>query len=257
METTPLDLELAPDREALLVHPLYARLASETAVLRFMERHVFAVWDFMCLVKTLQRRLTCVDVPWLPVGDPVERRFLNEIVLDEESDLDATGEPRSHFEMYLEAMEAAGADTGPITRFVEALRSGADVEAALDAAGPSPGVRRFVETTLELAGASDVEAAAAFAFGRELVIPPMFQELVGKLRERDPDRFGPLAFYLERHIETDGEQHGPIAHRLVERLVGGDPARADLALEAARRALVARRGLWDEICAALDETGTD
>ncbi len=252
METTPLDRSLAPTREALLAHPLYARLASEDAVLRFMEHHVFAVWDFMCLVKTLQRRLTCVEVPWLPTGDPVERRFLNEIVLDEESDLDAEGRPRSHFEMYVDAMDAAGADTRPIARFIDALRRGEGVEAALDAAGPSPGVRRFVETTLALANASDVEAAAAFAFGRELVIPPMFQELVGKLRERDPERFAPLAFYLERHIETDGEQHGPIAHRLVERLVAGDPARNALALGAARRALDARRGLWDEIVAAID-----
>lgn len=252
METTPLDRQLAPDREVLLAHPLYARLASETALLRFMEHHVFAVWDFMCLVKALQRRLTCIDVPWLPTGDPIERRFLNEIVLDEESDLDSEGRPRSHFEMYVEAMGAAGAEARPIARFIAALRDGAGVEGALDAAEAPPGVRTFVATTLDLAESSDVEIAAAFAFGRELVIPPMFQELVGKLRERDPDRFAPLAFYLERHIETDGEQHGPIAHRLVERLVGGDPARADLARHAARRALEARRGLWDEIRAAID-----
>ena len=252
MEPDTLEKSLSAERDALLAHPLYAALASETAVLRFMERHVFAVWDFMSLVKSLQRRLTCVDVPWVPVGDPVERRFLNEIVLDEESDLDADGRPRSHFEMYVDAMAAAGADTGPIERFVDALRDGESVERALDAADPTPGIRRFVETTLELAGASDVEVAAAFAYGRELVIPPMFQELVGKLRERDPDRFAPLAFYLERHIETDGEQHGPIARRLVDRLVGGDPTRADLAIHAAHRALEARRALWDDIRAAFD-----
>lgn len=252
MESTALERRLAAERDALLAHPLYSGLASETAVLRFMEHHVFAVWDFMSLVKSLQRKLTCVEVPWVPVGDPVERRFLNEIVLDEESDLDADGQPRSHFEMYVDAMAAAGADTGPIARFVETLRNGAGVERALDAADPTPGVRRFVETTIALAGASDVEVAAAFAYGRELVIPPMFQELVGKLRERDPDRFGPLAFYLERHIETDGEQHGPIARRLVDRLVGGDPARAELAVQAAHRALEARRALWDEIRGAID-----
>lgn len=252
MKDTSLEARLAPEREALLAHPLYAELANETAVLRFMESHVFAVWDFMCLVKSLQRRLTCVDVPWLPTGDPIERRFLNEIVLDEESDLDAEGRPRSHFEMYLRAMEAAGAETAPIERFIETLRCGGSVESALDVAAPSPGVRAFVETTLALAHASDVEVAAAFAHGRELVIPPMFQELVGKLLDQDPARFGPLAFYLERHIETDGEQHGPIAHRLVDRLVDGDPDRAEQAFAAARRALEARRGLWDEIRAAID-----
>ena len=76
----PLAEQLIPDREALLSHPVYAGLSNENAVVCFMERHVFAVWDFMSLVKSLQQRLTCVDVPWLPTGDPVERRFLNEIV---------------------------------------------------------------------------------------------------------------------------------------------------------------------------------
>ena len=252
MTLLPLEEQLTPDREALLSHPLYAGLSSENAVVCFMERHVFAVWDFMSLVKSLQQRLTCVGVPWLPTGNPVERRFLNEIVLDEESDLDADGRPRAHFEMYLDAMEAVGAETEPITRFIDALQGGASVPDALETARLSPGVRAFVETTLALSAGSDVEVAAAFAYGRELVIPPMFEELVAKLRDRDPERFGPLAFYLERHIQTDGEQHGPIAHRLVDRLIGDDAHRAALAVKAARRALQARIDLWDEINEAIE-----
>ncbi len=250
MSPRPLEVALAPERDALLHHRLYGTLADERLVAPFMEKHVFAVWDFMNLVKSLQRALTCVDVPWRPAGDPVERRFINEIVLDEESDLDANGQPRSHFEMYVDAMRAAGADTGPIERFIQVLGETHETGTALDAAGVTPGVRSFVQTTLDLSRAEVVEVAAAFAYGRELLVPPMFRELVTQLRNRAPERFGPLAFYLERHIETDGTSHGPIANKLVDRLIGGDRKRAERALGAARRALEARHALWDEIADA-------
>lgn len=252
MESRSIDGALQPQHDALLHHPLHLRLSDARSVARFMEGHVFAVWDFMSLVKSLQGALTCVDFPWLPVGDPAERRFINEIVLDEESDLDASGRPRSHFELYVDAMSAVGADTRPIDRFVEALRRTRDPEAALSAVNATSVVRSFVRTTLDLAGAEVLEVAAAFAYGRELVIPPIFRELVRRLRDREPERLAPLAFYLERHIQTDGTKHGPAAHRLVARLIGGDPAREARAIRAARLALEARRALWDEIADTID-----
>lgn len=248
-----LDRDLDPLRRQILDHPLYAALASERAVLCFMEHHVFAVWDFMSLVKSLARRLTCVESPWIPTGHPEERRFLNQIVLDEESDLDAQGRPTSHFELYLEAMRDAGADRGAVDRMIEALRLGAPVGRALDRAAVGNPIRCFVENTLELAAASDVEVAAAFAFGRELVIPPMFREVVGKLQDADAPRWNRFVDYLERHIETDGETHGPIARALVTRLIGEDPERLAAARHAAIRALEARLALWDGIVSAIAE----
>lgn len=71
-----------------------------------MTDHIYAVWDFMSLLKALQRHLTCVDVPWVQVGGSQARRLVNSIVLDEESDLE-TG-PVSHYELYLSAMEEIG-----------------------------------------------------------------------------------------------------------------------------------------------------
>jgi hypothetical protein len=88
-----------------------------------MESHVFAVWDFQSLLKAMQQRLTCTTIPWVPTPDPEARRLVNEIVLDEESDELPEGGAASHFELYLEGMRAAGADTGPIDRMIEALRT--------------------------------------------------------------------------------------------------------------------------------------
>ncbi len=94
----------------LVAHPLYGRIRDEEMLRRFLESHVYCVWDFQSLLKALQRGLTCVEVPWLPSADPEARRLVNEIVLDEESDEVPGGRHLSHFELYLEAMDAAGAD---------------------------------------------------------------------------------------------------------------------------------------------------
>lgn len=208
---------------------------------RLMEYHVFAVWDFMSLVKTLAQRLTCVEAPWVPVGDARERRFINEIVLEEESDIDEGGRYTSHFELYCRAMRSAGANTSAIDRFLEEMGAGSEVMLALERSNAPPASARFVETTLSITRASDIEVAAAFAWGRELLIPPMFQEIVKKLGDAQPERWALLAFYLRRHIERDGDSHGPMANAIVSRLCGTDSARWDLALSATLGALHAAR----------------
>ena len=214
-----------------------------------MEHHVFAVWDFMSLVKTLAQHLTCVETPWVPVGDAGERRFVNEIVLDEESDLDERGGYTSHFELYQRAMGSAGADTAAIERFLAEVRSGTEVAKALELAEAPRAAARFVHSTLSLTRGSDVEVAAAFAWGRELLIPPMFQEVVDKLDDAQPEKWSLLLFYLRRHIEKDGDSHGPMANAIVSRLCGKDSTRWDAALGAGVRALQARIDLWDEVSA--------
>src|SRR3954447_1391598 len=107
---------IADARSDVIEHPIYRRLNSLDDVNTFTENHVFAVWDFMSLLKVLQRRLTCIDVPWVPQGSVDSRRLINDIVLVEESD-ELNDGFISHFELYVDGMRQAGADTATITAF--------------------------------------------------------------------------------------------------------------------------------------------
>ena len=147
--------------EKLARHPIYGRIKDEAGLRVFMASHVFCVWDFQSLLKGLQRRLTCVEVPWLPSGNAMARRLINEIVLDEESDEMPGGGYLSHFELCLGAMKACGADTGPVTHLMDALRCGVSVEHALAHAGLPSGVAAFVSHTLQVAQGRDVHRIAA------------------------------------------------------------------------------------------------
>ena len=243
---------LAPLRERVVTHALYAHLRDEAAIRLFMEAHVFAVWDFQSLLKALQRLVTCVEVPWLPTSDPQARRLLNEIVLDEESDQAPGGGYLSHFEIYLQAMRECGANVTPIQTFLGHVRAGLPVEQALEASALPPGVGPFVCTTMAIARSAEPHrVAAAFAYGREEITPAMFHRLTGRLAELSPQLWGTLRYYLDRHIGTDRDRHGPQARLLVRRLCGSDDILWSEAAEAARTSLEARARFWDAIVLTL------
>jgi Protein of unknown function (DUF3050) len=245
---------LAPLRDSLLTHPVYGRIEGIDALRLFMEHHAFAVWDFMSLLKALQRRLSCVDVPWIPPLDPAACRLVNEIVLGEESDEDGQGGYSNHFDLYRRAMRQCGADLGPIDGFVDAIRGGMDLCSALEVVGVPEAVRRFVERTFEVIGGGDVCAiASAFTFGREDLLPDVFRRIVAGSAATPGGGWDVFRYYLDRHIEVDGGEHGPMAWRLMDRLCGNDPDRWQAAEEAAIRSLEARMALWDGVCERLDE----
>jgi hypothetical protein len=257
-ETTVLDLTLDAEyqelRRRLLCHPLYESVRTASDVCIFMEHHVFCVWDFQSLLKALQRRLTCVEVPWRPTADRQSRRLVNAIVLAEESDEDGRGGYASHFELYVEAMRAAGADTGGIEEFLDELSLGRTLDKALWGARIPPATAAFVRHTLALCETAELHClGAAFALGREDPIPAMFVQLLQR-EEFYPDCMSRFLYYLQRHIELDGGEHGPAAHQLLERLCGGDPVKQREARATARQCLEVRLAVWDEIVSALRQS---
>lgn len=237
-------------RDEVVSHPLYSALNTHEAIVTFMEHHVYAVWDFMSLLKSLQRSLTCVELPWVPTGPTGSRRLINDIVLVEESD-ELNGGFISHFELYLEGMAQAGANRTTVDSFIDQLRGGTGVPSALVAAGvPAPSAE-FVSTTWRFIQQAPVHCqAAAFAFGREDLIPDMFEQVV-KVNANHGGKLDTFVDYLARHIEVDGEEHTPMAMQMLADLCGDDELRWQECAETVTSALGARVRLWDGILAAL------
>ena len=240
----PLSLQLAK-------HRLYSSFQTIQDLQLFMESHVYAVWDFMSLLKALQRGLTSVDVPWVPSATPESRRLINEIVLGEESDV-YRGEAMSHFEIYLLAMQSCGARTTSIEQMISQLRGGADLQHTLSTCGAPSAAEAFVRDTFAYISTGDLHTiAAAFTFGREDLIPEIFKSFVRSLDHSLSGQLEPFLWYLERHIEVDGEEHGPMALRMVSNLCGEDEQKWGEAEIAAVSALQSRLRLWDGIADAI------
>ncbi|WP_397570503.1 DUF3050 domain-containing protein [Schlesneria sp. T3-172] len=238
-------------RNELLHHELYQSVQTVENLRCFMCEHVFAVWDFMSLLKRLQQIVTCCEVPWLPSADASLARFINEIVLGEECDEDGTGGYASHFELYLSAMDEIGADSRPIRAFVKKLENRVPLATALAEAEILPSTREFVRTTIQLATIGQPhEVAAAFFYGREDIIPDMFTRLVESLPQQGVS-VGRLEHYLRRHIELDGDDHGPLAEKLVTRLSADRPSKKDEVTAVATQAISQRIALWDGILAEI------
>jgi hypothetical protein len=243
--------DLEPLQEAVTNHEVYERLDDLASVRVFMEHHVFAVLDFMWLLKALQRALTCVDVPWLPVGTPATRRFINEIVLSEESDVSGSTWI-SHFELYRQAMSEAGGECHPIDRYIERLQNGEEPLEALAGSGVPPAAERFVAATWRIVSSGDLPAlAGAFAIGRENLIPSMFTSLMS-LQVRVPTAVATLVDYLQRHIDLDGEVHTPLAFGMLVGLCESAPERWEAARAGAEVALRSRVSLWDGACRKME-----
>jgi hypothetical protein len=249
MNTETINSRIQPQKELLLQHSLYNKVRTIEDLQCFLENHIYAVWDFMSLLKALQSKLTCTTTPWFATKNPETRYLINEIVLAEETDLTIDGRRQSHYEMYIEAMEDCGADTKGIEHFLTELNSLHNIFVAIKQSNLHPNLKAFLDFTFRVIDeGKSHEIAAAFTFGREDLIPSMFTEILRNFQENFPKTdLSKLIYYFERHIILDADEHGPMAMKMITELCGTDPQKWAEVEEISVLALEKRIGLWDAI----------
>lgn len=240
--------EIAQQRVAVLNHPVYEQIKDIEDLRIFMQHHIYAVWDFMSLLKSLQNKLTCTAIPWIPFGSAETRYFINEIVVGEECDVDQFGKRMSHFELYLKAMREIGADTDEMTSFLEQIKHLKSLHASFESLNIPQSIQKFVNYTFDIIENAPVHVqAAVFTFGREDLIPDMFHSMIDEIYRNNPDKMDTFKYYLERHIEVDGDHHSLLAIQMLEDLCGDDTKKWSEVKNAAIESLEKRAELWDGV----------
>ncbi len=240
-------------QQKIINHPTYKAIKTIDDVKHFMEHHIYAVWDFMSLLKSLQTSLTCTQVPWFPVGSAKVRFLINEIVCGEESDVAFQREGNiSHFELYLEAMAQIGASRESIDLLLQQLQAGIPLHTAIAQSNIPEHAQHFLNFTFEVIATNKPHIiAAVFTFGREDLIPNMFLSIVNDINEQFPDQIATFKYYLDRHIEVDGDHHSHLALEMVSELCGDDNEKWEEAKSYVLRSLESRIILWDGVLKAV------
>jgi hypothetical protein len=248
---------IEPLRQEIINHKVYSAIKGIDDLKVFMQFHVYAVWDFMSLLKTLQINLTCTSVPWFPKGTADTRFLINEIVVGEESDIDLNGIRKSHFELYLDAMKQCGADTSKIEVFTDVLKNTGDFDSAYLASETPKEAKDFVDFTFKVIESSkDYLQSAIFTFGREDLIPGMFISIINEMHKNFPDDISVFKYYIERHIEVDGDHHSHLAIQMTANLCKDNEQYWKEAEEAVINSLKQRIELWNGVYRQLTERTT-
>jgi len=239
---------IEPLRQEIINHKVYSAIKDLDDLKVFMEYHIYAVWDFMSLLKTLQNNLTCITVPWFPEGSADTRFLINEIVVGEECDVDMDGKRKSHFEIYLDAMKQCGADISKIEIFIAELKNNSDFNTAFAKSQTPKEASEFVDYTFKIIKSNKPYLQSAiFTFGREDLIPGMFISIINEIHKKFPKDISIFKFYIERHIEVDGEHHSQLALQMTANLCQENSLFWKEAEEAVIKSLERRIALWDGI----------
>ena len=243
-------------QQRLLKRPVYDAVNDLSCLRVFMHHHVYGVWDFMSLPKNLQHVIAPATCPWQLSANVSLRRFVNETVMVEESDEGLPtrdGQKRyvSHFDLYCEAMREVQGNPAPALEFIFVVKQSGLDTAFASGIPPQPCIE-FMRINFGFINTGKAHVvAAAFAFGREHIVPSMFRALLGRMNiteEQAPAFF----YYLQRHIQMDEESHGPLTMLLLNELCDNDPVRQAEAEAAACDAISARIRFWDGVLQAIE-----
>ena len=239
--------DLTTLQDNLRNHPVYKSIETLEDLICFVEHHIYSVWDFMSLVKYIQSEISPSTYPWFPNHNGNLRRFINEIVLEEESDETTfKGEYLSHFEIYQKAMDEIGADTKTSKLFIKLVKNKGITEIINSSCIPES-AQKFIGTTFNFINTKKLHiVTSAFTYGRETIVPMMFRSIIKKLgvQEKECPTF---FYYINRHIEVDDIKHGPIAISLLEEVCNNNEKLKLEALQTAIAALQSRIEFWDNI----------
>jgi hypothetical protein len=171
--------------------------------------------------------------------------FINEIVLSEESDyIDGIGYV-SHFEIYLEAMKEIDADSSKILELIDCVDRKGSVYEGINNLDILDEVKDFIKFDLDTALSGDLpKIVGSFTLGREKVIPNMFEHIVQSVA--DASATNKFTTYLNRHIDIDGDRHGPLSSKLLDKLCCSDK-NLEVAYQAGIDSLNLRLKVWDKI----------
>ena len=253
MNIQTINQSIQNQKEQLLNHSLYNKVKTIDDLHCFLENHIYAVWDFMSLLKALQNKLTCTTTPWLPIGNPEIRYLINEIVVAEETDMSFDGKRQSHFEMYIDAMNECGATTKHIFDFLDNVEKTKNIFVSIKGSNLPEEVKAFLKYTFTIVEEGEPhKIASAFTFGREDLIPNMFTEILRNFQVNFPDvNLSKLIYYFERHIELDADEHGPMAMKMIDELCGDCPKKWADVKQVAHDSLQMRIQLWNAIDKAI------
>ena len=254
MNIIKVEDELTALKKQLVSHKVYEKINNVDSLKIFMENHVYAVWDFMSLLKSLQLHLTTFKIPWTPTKDSNAARFINEIVLEEETDIGNSNIPSSHYEMYIDAMKEIKANTNKIELLLEKIKEKKSITQSLDEIDAKLPVKNFMQFTFDTIATNEPhKIASVFTFGREDLIPNMFIPIVKNINNEKNVSAKKLIYYLERHIELDGDDHGPIALKMISNLCGDNKKKWDDVIIYSKKALKERIKLWDHILYCIEK----
>ena len=238
---------LEPLKNKLRTHSLYNSIESIDDLKIFTNAHVYAVWDFMSLLKFLQINLTTISVPWYPTKNTSTAKLINEIVAGEETDENEDGKAMSHFEMYLDSIESFGVKTDLILKNINSLNSLDTIHNEIEKLEIKDYVKDFLKFTFSVINRGKIhEVAAVFTFGREDLIPDMFMPLLEGINSKN-NELNKLIYYFKRHIEVDGDMHGPMSMEMLRYLCNNDEEKISEAESISEKALLSRISLWDGI----------